>query len=104
MKKLIKEARRMQQLAGLLKENNNDEEVKWSYPDVDDDDFYYEHDPEEGGYTVHLPVKGIDSQGNAVKGIFITSVPEISSEILDDLDFDPSKVEIVDDEDDDEDW
>lgn len=72
----------------LLKEQTN---INWNYPDVESEDYYYE--PTENGYFISLPISGTDEEGNTVRGLYNTEVSDLSQEVLDDLDIDPSKIQ-----------
>ena len=90
--KLTTNSRTLQKQNSIADSNG----IRWNYPDVGAEDYYYE--PTEGGYFISLPITGIDQEGNTVEGLYNTEVPELSQEVLDDLDIDPSKIEYTTDQ------
>jgi hypothetical protein len=90
-KTLLSEVRQLQKIAGILKENQQD--IKWGYPEIDSDEFYYEYNPESRNYTISAPIHGVDSLGNKYVGVYHSDVKNIEN--LDDLDVDETKIEDI---------
>ena len=97
---------RLTTLSRLLSENQeylatDENGINWKYPETEND-YYYEPEPEDGGYTVHLPIIGVAPDGSEVPGMLRLAVDDL--EDINNLDtIDPANIDTDLDPDDRED-